>query len=159
MRVIKWLDERFEEFIMVLLLTLISCVMMLQVIMRYCFNSSLSWAEELCRYAFIWSAFLSIGFSIKNKSILRVDTVMELMPGFIKTILKLFTQCIVVVFFIYLFYHSIAVIRAIRLSGQISPAMGIPMYLIYASAMVGFFLTIIRSIQSTIGIIKESRKQ
>lgn len=158
MKVIKWLDERFEEFIMVLLLTLISCVMMLQVIMRYGLNSSLSWAEELCRYAFIWSAFLSIGFSIKNKSILRVDTVVELMPGVIKTMMKIVAESIVTVFFVYLFYNSIAVTKAIRLSGQISPAIGIPMYLIYASAMVGFFLTIIRSIQSIIGIVKESRK-
>ena len=46
MRFLKWLDEHFEEYILSGLLVVISVVMMLQVIMRYVFNASLSWAEE-----------------------------------------------------------------------------------------------------------------
>ena len=69
MKILKWLDEHFEEYILSGLLIVIAVVMMLQVIMRYVFNASLSWAEEASRYAFVWSALVSIGYSIKENSI------------------------------------------------------------------------------------------
>ncbi len=155
MKFIKWLDAHFEEYILSFLLALISCVMMLQVIMRYVFDSSLSWAEELSRYAFIWSTFVSVGYTIKKKTILKVDTFLEILPSYFKKIIKVLAECIVLAFFVYLFINSIPVTKEIYLSGQISPAMGIPMYLIYGSTIVGFFLAIVRSIQSTIGILEE----
>ena len=65
MKIIRWLDEHLEEYILSGLLVVIAGVMMLQVIMRYAFNASLSWAEEASRYAFVWSALVSIGYSIK----------------------------------------------------------------------------------------------
>lgn len=48
MSAIKWLDEHFEEAIMVFLLALISCVMMAQIIARNIFNS-MTWPEEFSR--------------------------------------------------------------------------------------------------------------
>lgn len=43
----KWLDENLEGTILMVLLAAFSCVMMLQVIMRYAFGNALSWAEEV----------------------------------------------------------------------------------------------------------------
>lgn len=55
MKVIKWFDEHFEEFILIVFLVLISCITLLQVI---CHNVPafpvLTWPEELCR--FLWIA-------------------------------------------------------------------------------------------------------
>jgi len=67
MKVLRWLDDHLEEYILAVLLVTISCVMMLQIIMRYIFNSSLPWPEELTRYCFVWSGFLGIGYSIKRE--------------------------------------------------------------------------------------------
>jgi len=156
-KVLKWCDEHLEEIVLSFLLGLISCVMMLQIIMRYVFNSSLSWAEELSRYAFIWSTFLSIGFTIRKKTILKVDTFVEVLPHLLKNIIKIFAEITVIAFFIYLFFNSIPVVGKIYLSNQTSPAMNIPMYLIYSSAVVGFFLTIIRSIQNLAVVLKDVR--
>ncbi|MGB9812122.1 MAG: TRAP transporter small permease [Thermovenabulum sp.] len=155
MKILKWLDEHFEEYVLSMLLALISCVMMLQVIMRYVFNSSLSWAEELSRYAFVWSAFLSIGYTIKKRTILKVDTFVEILPKGIKKIVKILVALTITIFFIYLFVNSLPAVNRIYLSKQISPAMGIPMYIIYSSTSIGFFLAIVRSIQSALGIFKE----
>jgi TRAP-type C4-dicarboxylate transport system permease small subunit len=49
-------------FIIGVLLTL----MTLQIIMRYGFNSSLLWAEEMCRYMLIWLAFLGVAMSYER---------------------------------------------------------------------------------------------
>ena len=47
----KWLDEHFEEVLMVIFLILIACVMMLQVVVRKIpFIQSLTWAAYLFRF-------------------------------------------------------------------------------------------------------------
>ena len=47
MKILKWLDENLEAFICGCLLSVLSVIMMLQVIMRYIFSTPLSWPEEL----------------------------------------------------------------------------------------------------------------
>lgn len=156
MAVVRWIDQHLEELILSIFLVLIACVMMLQVFMRYVIGSSLSWAEEVCRYLFVWSSLLSIGYSIRKKTILRVDSLVEVLPLNIKRFLKIGVEFFVLIFFVYLFVNSIPVVKMIKDSGQTSPAMEIPMYLVYFSANVGFFLATVRSIQS---IIEMFRKQ
>jgi len=152
--VIKWIDQHLEEFILGVLLVLIACVMLLQVIMRYVVGASLSWAEEFCRYLFVWSSLLSIGYSIRKRTILRVDSLIEALPLSIKKAFKIATEVVVLVFFLYLFIKSIPVVDMILESGQVSPAMEIPMYFVYLSAVVGFLLAVIRTIQSLVQMIK-----
>ncbi|MCG0276487.1 MAG: TRAP transporter small permease [Thermosediminibacteraceae bacterium] len=159
MKILKWMDDHFEEHILSILLALIACVMMLQVIMRYIFNSSLSWAEELSRYAFIWSAFLSIGYTIKEKTILKVDTFVEILPKSIKKFIKILVSLVNVAFFAFLLFHAIPAVNKIFLSNQISPAMGIPMYIIYSATILGFLLAVLRSIQRAVVIAKETSEK
>lgn len=154
MSVIRWIDQHLEEVILSIFLILIACVMMLQVIMRYVVGSSLSWAEEFCRYLFVWSSLLSIGYSIRKKTILRVDSLIEMFPFGLKRLFKIAVEIIVLVFFAYLFVKSIPVVNMIKESGQTSPAMEIPMYIVYLSAIVGFLLAVIRSVQSLLEMVK-----
>ena len=61
MRLIKWLDEHLEETLMIILLIIIACVTMIQVIVRKVpWLTSLTWAEEFCRFMWIWSVFISL---------------------------------------------------------------------------------------------------
>lgn len=65
MRILKWLDKNFERVLLSFLLAVISCLMMLQIIMRYLFGNALAWPEELARYCFLASAYLCMGYCIK----------------------------------------------------------------------------------------------
>ena len=59
MKIIRWLDDNLEEALLIALLVTMTLLMGLQVFSRYILNASLSWSEELTRYLFIWSGFLS----------------------------------------------------------------------------------------------------
>ena len=149
MKIIRWLNEHLEEYILSGLLVVIASVMMLQVIMRYAFNASLSWAEEASRYAFVWSALVSIGYSIKEGSILKVDTIVEAMPSGLRNLLTNAGNCIVTVFFGYLFIVSIPAVQKVMRTSQKSPALGIPMGWVYLAAIVGFLFATVRAVQKT----------
>jgi TRAP-type C4-dicarboxylate transport system, small permease component len=113
LKILRWLDEHFEEYVLSGLLVVISVVMMLQVIMRYVFNASLSWAEEASRYAFVWSALVSIGYSIKENSILKVDTLVEALPAGLKHLLITLINISVTLFFGYLLISSIPAVQRV----------------------------------------------
>jgi TRAP-type C4-dicarboxylate transport system permease small subunit len=106
-----------------------------------------SWAEEASRYAFVWSALVSIGYSIKEQSILKVDTLIEALPTKVRNMFVNVSNLVVTLFFGYLFWVSIPAVSKVIRTGQKSPALGIPMGLIYFAAIVGFFLATLRSIQ------------
>jgi TRAP-type C4-dicarboxylate transport system permease small subunit len=51
-----------------------------QVILRYAFNSPLTWSEELARYLFIWCAFLGWIIASRRGSHLAMTFVTERLP-------------------------------------------------------------------------------
>ena len=154
MSIIKWIDENLEKFLLGILLSIMVIVMGIQVVARYVFNSSLSWSEELTRYLFVWSAFLSLPYTIKTNIALKIDQLVQVLPSKVKKIFWIIGYIIMVVFFIYMFRVSIKVVQSSIVSGQKSPALGLPMYLIQLSALVGFGLAIIRTIQVLLKTIK-----
>ena len=150
MRVIKWLDEHFEETLLVALLITVSCVMMAQIIARYIFNDSMPWPEEFGRYCYIWSVFLSLSFSIKKGNILRVGVVMDLLPVWLRTVIRIITDVVMLALFAVFFLHSIEYTGNIRATGQLSSAMRLPMWIMYCATVTGFGLAIIRTVQTVI---------
>lgn len=151
MQIIRKIDEFLEEYIMGVLLVCISLVMLAQIIMRIS-GSSLAWAEEVCRYFYLWSVFLSVPYTINKRIILKVDVILEhLSPGK-KRILEILLGVVNALFFAYLSYFSILTIKGIKASQQSSPAMELPMYLVYLILPIGFTLAVLRSIQQIYAI-------
>ena len=114
MKILKWLDEYFEESLLVILLVLISVVMLAQVFARYVLNNSMSWPEEFCRYCYVWSVFLSLSFTIKKRSMLRVGVVMDLFPAKIQSTMRIFCDLVMLALFVVFFQHSFAVVGNIK---------------------------------------------
>lgn len=148
MKVIKWLDEHFEETLLAIFLVLIACVMMVQVVIRKIpFIPSLQWAEEFCRFMWIMSVFLSLPYTIRKGNMLRVNVLLDLMPHVVRKIINLIVDVIVTLCMGLLGYHSIGVYQKIAASGELSPAMLWPMSIIYAVMLIGFVLATLRGIQ------------
>jgi C4-dicarboxylate transporter DctQ subunit len=153
MSAIKWLDEHLEEALMVVLLALISCVMMAQIIARNIFNS-MTWPEEFSRYCYIWSVFLSLGYTIKKGNMLKVGIVMDLLPTKLRRAIEIVANLIIVVICAVFFRHAIVYTGKIYNMGQISPAMHLPMWIMYLATVTGFGLATLRAAQEIVKNIK-----
>lgn len=163
MKILKWIDENLEEFILIILLILITCIMGLQIVCRYIFNNSLSWSEELTRYIFIYMAFISISYCIKKWISIKIDQIINLFSKHVYVWLQLILNCILFIFFIYMTYHSIIYLEQGIESGQLSPALQIPMWWIQSAPFVGFGLSSFRAFQQIVfeisNILKKSWSQ
>ena len=61
MRVLKKINSGLMTFIKAVLIafgTLMTVLVIMNVILRYVFHSGISWSEEACRFLFIWVTFL-----------------------------------------------------------------------------------------------------
>jgi TRAP-type C4-dicarboxylate transport system permease small subunit len=52
-----------------------------QVALRYGFNSSLDWADEIARLTFVWSIFLAIALGIRTGSHIGIEVVVARFPA------------------------------------------------------------------------------
>ncbi len=148
MKMLKWLDDHFEEYLLVILLILISCVELLQVVIRNVpFIPALTWAEEFCRFCWIWSVFLSLPYTIRKGSMLRVSILMDVFPPKVRNGINIAVDLIIAAVMLLLAVHSVTVVKGIIQSRETSPAMLWPMWVIYCIMLVGFFGGTARSLQ------------
>ena len=155
MKVLKWLDDNFEETLLIILLILITFVMGLQVFCRYILNNSLTWSEELTRYLFIYMAFISIAYCTKKWISIKIDQVMNLLPDMPFCVCQLTLNIVLTIFFAYMTYHSYFYVMQGYNSAQLSPALQVPMWIVQLAPLLGFGLATIRSFQQ---ILIEGRK-
>lgn len=148
MKVIKWLDDHLEETLLVLLLVVITCVSFLQVVIRKIpWIPALTWAEEFCRFCWIWSVFLSLPYTIRKGSMLRVTVILDILPHALRQILNILVDAVTTACMIFLSFHSATVVADIKASSEISPAMLWPMWIVYSVMLMGFILAALRGIQ------------
>ena len=143
---IAWLDKHFEESIMLVLLATMLALMGLQVFMRYVVARSLSWPEEVIRFSFIWFGFLGMSYCVRENIHIRVELLENALPR-IKMALNVLQDVVFFAFCAYMIRPALSSIGMLWSNNQTSPALNIPMYLVYTSLLTGFILTPFRLIQ------------
>ncbi|MGB6409222.1 MAG: TRAP transporter small permease, partial [Planococcus donghaensis] len=73
-------SNHFLNIAIALSLAAMSLSVLLNVILRYVFNSGLTWSEEVSRYFFVWLVFLGAVSALKDKMHLGVDLVVKALP-------------------------------------------------------------------------------
>ena len=150
----KKIWDNLEEFMIIPLIFAMSFIIFIQVIMRYVFANSLTWSEELARYLFVWLVYFSVSFTARRQKHIRIDAAINLYPKKMRPYIEILSEIIVLAFSIFIAVTGVTVFHKIAWSGQMSPAIGIPMQFVYAAPMVGMALTAIRQVQCIIGKIK-----
>ncbi len=150
MKVLKFLDEKLEVSICIVLLSTLTVVLAIQVFFRYVMGASLSWSEELARYMFVWLVYLGIPYGSKIMRHIKIDAGLYVFPKPWRKYVVILGDIIFMIFAIVIVYYAFNLDQKQFKLHQKSPAMGIPMWIVYAAPLVGFFLTAIRQLQTII---------
>ena len=59
-----------------------------QVLLRYGFNRSIDWADEISRLAFVWSIFLAIPLGVRQGAHIGIDVVVLKFPPAVQRVLR-----------------------------------------------------------------------
>lgn len=122
-------------------------VVFLQTFCRFVIFKSLTWSEELSRYLFV--AIIALGINLASTDHLFVK--IEIIDGYLKDKAKYIADMIrkaVALYVSVVFMYS--GFGLIEIGGyQISPAMGIPMSILYGIMFVGFVMNFLALIVDT----------
>jgi len=147
MKVLHWLDENFEKTIGVVLIGTMTCIIFAQFIMRRVFGNSLVWSEELARYIFIWLIYIGISYGAKLKQHIKLEMFITSMPKKIQPFFVVLAELLFLGFAVYIIFSSWDLVQRQMQLGETSPAMGIPLAVVYAAPTVGFIFTAFRQVQ------------
>ena len=64
--------NKLEEVVLVSMFCVMVLIIFIQVIMRYAFNSSLSWSEELGKFVFVWISWVGISIGARKNEHIKM---------------------------------------------------------------------------------------
>ena len=135
------------RLLLAVLLGGLSLLMFVQVVMRYVFNSSIVWSEEVPRIMLIWLVFVGLATTMKGKHLI-IDVVRE--RRWIAVVSIVFKWAMLI-FFVY--YGTVL---ATKVSGQTMPITKISRSWQYAAAPVGAALALILGVDEIVDMFRSS---
>ena len=106
----RFLDSTLEVAAKTLLLTTL-VLMTLQIVMRYFFDSPLTWSEEIAKYSMVWMVFLGAVTAVKEKAHICVDLVVGSFPKKLRDIVSFFTKILSLIFLGVMVYYGIVYVK------------------------------------------------
>jgi len=77
--ILKWLNRRLETVLCLFMAGLVALAF-IQVVLRYAFNTSFFWAEEVILFAFTWVIFLAATVNLERGAHFGVDVLVNTLP-------------------------------------------------------------------------------
>lgn len=125
------------------LLAMILVLVLLQAAQRYLPTGGWVWTGELARFGLVWLTFAMAGYLMERDGHVTLKLVDYAVRGAARRVVLVFANVMVAIVCLNLAYEAFELVR--RPSGQTSPALGLPVGLLYVIPLAGLLLTTVRS--------------
>ena len=145
------------EIIVCLILAFLVLDVLWGVFTRFVINEQSRWTEEVAIYLLIWVSLLGAAVTYAENGHLGVDFLVHKWDAATQKIGQGAVHVIVLLFSIYgLLYGGYRLVSETMKSGQISPAIEIPMAIVYAAVPISGALFILFAIHSLVNLGKDA---
>ena len=132
---------RIEGWGLMFMVTVMTVVVLLQVIYRYILSQPLYWSEELARFLFVWISILGAALSVQRRGHFGMDFFFRMFPEKGKRFLIFLIYLLMGGVVLVLLVQGIALVQ--KTAAQLSQAMEISMGWAYACLPAGACLMVI----------------
>ena len=139
---------------LVILAIIMVSITFAQVFARYVLSSPLFWSEELARYCFVWIVFVGAGAALKRGSHIGVDYFVQRFGENVQRRIAIPIRFLMLFFLVTVIVVSIPVIQTNM--NQLSPAVELPMGVVYLAIPIGAAIMVIYTIDDIIDLIRGS---
>jgi len=144
--------NKTEEIVLVAMFALMVAIIFIQVIMRYVFQNSLYWSEELGKFLFIWISWLGISIGEKRGEHIKITILTDKCSVKWQHILNIISEIIVIAICAVTVYYGVMLV--ITQAGTNYAGIKISVAWGYLSVVVGCGLMILRSIGMCVTSLK-----
>ncbi|MDL2271493.1 TRAP transporter small permease [Desulfovibrio sp. OttesenSCG-928-I05] len=142
-----------EGYLPGLLLLGSTLLLFVNIVLRYGFQASTTWAEEVIRYAIVWVTFIGCSLCAQRGSHVGIDLFAQALPEKGKRAILAAGQFASAVFMGFCAYYGYEIFSMVLTMKQKSPAMMMPMAIVYISMPIGFSLSSFRFAQAGVRIL------
>jgi C4-dicarboxylate transporter DctQ subunit len=140
--------ERFEEGAIALLLFVMTVLTFVQAVLRYGFNSGLTWALEATGYMFGWLIFLGISYGIKKGSHIVVDVLVKKLPVGGQRIVGMIVVLLCIVYTALMLYGAWRYVSTMQILGVTAEDIPVPRWILLLAIPLGLFMVLVRLSES-----------
>ena len=148
MKLLRFLNDHFEEYLLVVLMVVEVVVVFAQVVTRYVFHSPLAWSEELARYMFIWLVGIGAAYATKMRKNIIIDVVASKFKGATKLISEIINFVLFVVLMLFMLWTTSTVMMQVYESNSIGTGTHLPMWIVWLSLPLSMALNLLRYTQN-----------
>ena len=124
----------------------------LSVVNRNFIRASMPWTEELALYSMVYMALLGMEVGLRDGTQVCVTALTDKVKGnILGKILNVIASVILIVFIYEMCTYGISLVQRQMLTGQSTPVMKIPMYMLYASLVISFGIALVSQVLMLIG--------
>jgi TRAP-type C4-dicarboxylate transport system permease small subunit len=149
-RVLKFIDDKFEEVIGTVVLGVVVTLVFLGVVLRLVFTSGLPWQEELSRFGFVLVCYLGASYGMKSDDHIRITFVADALPEGARKVLRVITDIVWIGFNVFILINSIDYYLHQKDFLGLSGILKIPLHYVFLTIPIGFALLTLRLIQQYI---------
>ena len=158
MKTVRWLDEHLEEYMVVILTSIMTILLFLQVLFRFVLNLPLAWVEEISLYSMVWLCYFGCSLAIKKREHLKMEIITNFLRPKAKKVFDLISLVLFFAFAVFVLYHVTLLTADILQRGHVTAVLEIPKWIPYAGVPVAFLLMLIRMIQDFVRTISEMKE-
>lgn len=155
----KKLLNHFEVYAGAGIFIIMTILLFVQVVTRYCFGHAVTWAEEVATILFVWMVYLGVAAAVLSRKHLKIDAFVEMLPFKAKKTLLIISNVIFLAFSLYIIFPMMSLVNNYAAKSATSPILKIPKALSYVVMTLCFLLTAIRLVQEIIRLSKEKEKE
>lgn len=137
LRKIDNLITKAEEYIVALLLFVLTMAIFISVLERFVFHFGITWIEEFARYLSVWAAFIGSALAVTKGAHIGIEAFVQILPPSVRKIEDLAVDVVGMGFAMTVTVIGTKFLFKLSSTGQLSPALGIPISWAYAAVPVG----------------------
>lgn len=136
----------FEDWTLFVAVMIALAALFINVVLRYGFNYTLAWSEELVREVIIYTTLIGCSAAIKQRKMIKIDASVQLLPK-LKVPLNFFSNLVTLIF-AYMMIHYGWLMMALQIrTHQKTIIMQIPLAYLYGVLPLMGVLMFIRTLQ------------
>lgn len=109
-RITKVID-RAEDACLVSMFALMVFFIFLQIIMRFVFNRSLVWSEELGKFIFVWISWLGISIGERRNEHIKITLIVDKLPPKWQKVFEIIAYLILAAIIVVTLYYAVVMVQ------------------------------------------------
>jgi TRAP-type C4-dicarboxylate transport system permease small subunit len=155
---ISKLNVECERWLCLMFYSMVVLTITSEVLRRFVLNYSSIWGEEVARYSFIYLAWFGAALAVRNRSHIRIDVLLNLLPNRGKAALYLFGDLASLVLACIALWVSVDPVLTSIEFGSVTHGLRISQAWFLMAVPLGFMLIVLRLLQAMSRDIRDLRE-